>query len=988
VVRLWLIAACVALLLADGARSSVHCQARPWVALEREADRYSREGRYEDALQFTAQALELKTAALPAGDELILQSLNSMALYQGSLGRYAEAEALLLQALRAGEAVGRIDRAYVARLENLANIMVGQGRHDEAEKILRKSLDITTARYSERHIAVALVLGHLAHNLRGKGRTTEAEALFRRRVSIWQDWPGKRSLLQSWFEEDIWTALTTGGAAEGNLAFALSDWGGALVALARYDEAEPPLLRAVALFERASLAGLPFALERLAQLSEARGQHGQAESFLRQSIDATRRAHPSHAQPAAIERSLAAFLQRRGRLEEAAAIYAKVLEETRQLQPPDHPMQIRARLDLASVHDVRRRYTQAAMLTREASRIALDRARRVDRLTGLARHELSSEQTGSALDWHIAMIWRLTGRFPNSPRAMELGGEALQLAQEMVAGSASLSIEQMAARAAVRSPQLIGLVRREQDLQGERLRVRAAALAARSDLPRAKAELQRLEDRSAAIDSALDELRARLAASDPGFSSLMAAKPLGIADIQSRIGDNRVLVMIHATVGDTFAWIIAKDSATWKPIGSSANLMDQVRALRCGLDATAWRDAGADRCGQVLGKTYTEEDAEEGRPPPFDLERSHALYRDILGGAETVMRNADGSWKELIVVASGPLAQLPFQVLVTAKPGQRIADDAAAPMDVRWLASRQAITVLPSVASLDLLQHAGPSAARNAFIGVGNPRLDGTEHLKDRQRLRGLAAAWQRCSLTDLDGACRGVFPKTTSGRPMTPAVIRAWTPLPETACELCAIARNVAAEPGRDVLLGEDATESRIKSLGTVEAGQTRSRLQDYRVIHIATHGMVTNLAAGYAEPGLILTPPADGRASEEDDGYLSASEIAGLSLDADWVVLSACNTAAGGAERAEVLSGLARAFFYAGARSLLVTNWEVHTTAAVDVTTRSVVAFLRHGAGRAEALKSTLSQMIEEARASRDPVRLHPSYWGAFSLVGLGGR
>ena len=80
-----------------------------------------------------------------------------------------------------------------------------------------------------------------------------------------------------------------------------------------------------------------------------------------------------------------------------------------------------------------------------------------------------------------------------------------------------------------------------------------------------------------------------------------------------------------------------------------------------------------------------------------------------------------------------------------------------------------------------------------------------------------------------------------------------------------------------------------------------------------------------GNSEPGLILTPPAE--ASEEDDGYLSASEIAGLKLDADWVILSACNTAAGGAQGAEALSGLARAFFYAQARALLVSHWEVNS-------------------------------------------------------------
>ena len=78
-----------------------------------------------------------------------------------------------------------------------------------------------------------------------------------------------------------------------------------------------------------------------------------------------------------------------------------------------------------------------------------------------------------------------------------------------------------------------------------------------------------------------------------------------------------------------------------------------------------------------------------------------------------------------------------------------------------------------------------------------------------------------------------------------------------------------------------------------------------------------------GTSEPGLILTPPKE--QTDLDDGYLSASEVAALKLDADWVILSACNTAAGGAEGAEALSGLARAFFYAGARAMLVSHWSV---------------------------------------------------------------
>src|SRR5262249_18419304 len=140
---------------------------------------------------------------------------------------------------------------------------------------------------------------------------------------------------------------------------------------------------------------------------------------------------------------------------------------------------------------------------------------------------------------------------------------------------------------------------------------------------------------------------------------------------------------------------------------------------------------------------------------------------------------------------------------------------------------------------------------------------------------------------------------------------------------------------PEREILLGERATETRVKQLSE------QGRLADYSILHFATHGVLTGQVEGSAEPGLILTPPAKGtsdpKALGRDDGFLTASEIATLKLDADWVVLSACNTAGSQSENAEALSGMARAFFYADARALLVSHWEVSSHAAVKLTTRA---------------------------------------------------
>jgi CHAT domain-containing protein len=142
--------------------------------------------------------------------------------------------------------------------------------------------------------------------------------------------------------------------------------------------------------------------------------------------------------------------------------------------------------------------------------------------------------------------------------------------------------------------------------------------------------------------------------------------------------------------------------------------------------------------------------------------------------------------------------------------------------------------------------------------------------------------------------------------------------------------------------------------------------------------------------EPGLILSPPKI--ATEDDDGYLSGSEIASLKLDADWVILSACNTAGGAGpqgEAAEALSGLARAFFYAGARALLVSHWEVDSDAAVKIVTGATGALSKEpNIGRAEALRrAMLGVMADRSRPADWVPASHPSVWAPFVVVGEGG-
>src|SRR5205085_9346992 len=159
------------------------------------------------------------------------------------------------------------------------------------------------------------------------------------------------------------------------------------------------------------------------------------------------------------------------------------------------------------------------------------------------------------------------------------------------------------------------------------------------------------------------------------------------------------------------------------------------------------------------------------------------------------------------------------------------------------------------------------------------------------------------------------------------------------------------------------------------------------YAILHFATHGALPKDVKGSLEPGLILTPPekgtSDAKALERDDGFLTASEIAALKLDADWVILSACNTAGSRGEIAEALSGMARAFFYAGARALLVSHWEVGSDAAVKLTTRAFAEMKANPKlGRAAAFRISMRNLIERGA----PLEAHPSQWAPFVVVGEG--
>ena len=201
----------------------------------------------------------------------------------------------------------------------------------------------------------------------------------------------------------------------------------------------------------------------------------------------------------------------------------------------------------------------------------------------------------------------------------------------------------------------------------------------------------------------------------------------------------------------------------------------------------------------------------------------------------------------------------------------------------------------------------------------------------------------------------------------------RSIPPLPETRDEVLQLASILQADPKHDLILGHDATRNSV--LKQSAAGNLAKK----QVVVFATHGLLAGDLPSLNQPALAMAATKDPKESP----LLTLEDVLGLRLNADWVVLSACNTAGADGKAEEAMSGLARGFFYAGSRSLLVTHWSVESESAMALTTRTFAAYKKNPTmRRAEALRQAMLETM------KTPNFAHPAYWAPYALVGEGGR
>jgi len=544
--------------------------------------------------------------------------------------------------------------------------------------------------------------------------------------------------------------------------------------------------------------------------------------------------------------------------------------------------------------------------------------------------------------------------------------ETFGLADSVRGHAVQQALADSSARMIAKDPALEQLVRTDQD-HAKQISAELGALNNMLSLP----SDQRDDQTVRAINAEIAKLRGeRKAAKEeinkrfPAYTDLVDPKPPSVEAIKAALRPGEALLSFYFGQDKSFVWAVPKEgTVAFAQVPMTApELEANVRRLRQALEP------------QV---------AMISDIPEFDVALAHRLYAALL---QPVAAGWQGA-KSLIVVTNGALGELPLGLLPTA-PAQ--VDPQAAPYfagyrSVPWLARSHAVTVVPSAAALVTLRHLPPGApGRDKLIGFGDPYFNAEEQAEAEAELN----APVQVATVELSAAgavvTRGI-PLKLRAAPHTEEVDKAELAqlprLPDTRLELTAIAETLGVDPAAALYLGKDANEQNVET----------KDLSRYQVVAFATHGLVPGDVDGLTQPALALTAPDI--ADVKGDGLLTMEKILALKLDADWVVLSACNTAAGAGAGAEAASGLGSAFFYAGTRALLVTNWSVHSASARELITD---VFRRQGAdpgiSRAEALRQAMVAIIDGGGYKDEAGNIlfayaHPLFWAPYTIIGDGG-
>ncbi len=990
-------------------------------AAHEQAQALYEQGHYRQAVAPARESLTLREGALGSKDERVAEALTTLGLVHSALVKLNEARPLLERALAIRRsAFGGDDPRVGESLTHLAAMLYAGGKFGHSMQLLEQSVRTQERTLGTSHPDLGMTLAHLAIAQRGMSQLVQARSTADRAVTILRGAnpprpadlamavnvlgnilgrQGKFEQARSLLLESLSLYEETKGREHPYVAAALTQLAMLESKVGNYDGALSLLMRALAINERSygednpEIAGNlyeiglaeralgngkssrkrferaleiqnaavdqnhPFVASTLIELAEARRQDGDlsgARALLQRALQIQERSlgrdHPAVAQTLTI---LGYLEGQSNKFSSAESFFSRAVQIRETALGPGHKDVARSLFDLA-----RAKHAQGHLV---ASRPLYERARQILQAQSAENAGLDDEAMSKiwksdlkGLQDYAHMLAALTRDTKQPAEQQSAVSDAFVVAQEARGWLVQAAVAQSIAQRQGVSEKTLGVAMRFEELRRKRLELwtRLNEVYGVPERDRSAGELDKLKQDLSQLQYSLDQAGAELRTQAPRYAELAQPRPLDISAVLPMLRPDEALISFY-TLGDRVQmWLLrsGKPVAYRETLVPRAKLVSLVEKVR----------------SSIVPQQRT--NSESPVSVAYDVEAAADLYQILFNSLEQHLANVS----QLFLAPDEVLFPLPFAALLTDRRSKQFSrfaqifqqgrvpslNDLVDYAGLPWFVKSYTSTVLPSISALKMLRQnaATIETPKESFIGFGDPLLQGSGHERGGKMVpaRGMRVAGD--TLRRLDN-------------------------LPGTRDELLAVARLLGVDPETNVFINRRATEPEVRRLNST------GRLGSTKVLSFATHGLLAGELQGVTQPALVLTPPDI--PTEENDGLLSMDDIFDLKLHStEWVILSACNTA-GADGSGESLSGLSRAFFFAGAKALLVSQWSVD-----DEATRSLMEqiFQRYSDVEsippAKALREGMLALFEIAvRHPEKRYFAHPHAWASFMLVGDGG-
>ena len=583
-----------------------------------------------------------------------------------------------------------------------------------------------------------------------------------------------------------------------------------------------------------------------------------------------------------------------------------------------------------------------------------------------SEEDFSSKQRFEIIvEKYVDLLAQIHGSRLETELGIDSSTEAFKLVDAIRGYMLQAALGASSARVVAEEPELSDLVRRVQDTQYQ-IRALQSMLTETLATPEEQQDptvIKKMALKIKTLSKARAILLEEIERQFPKYSDFINPQPATPALSKAYLRSGESLISIYTSENHTYVWALPYNGKMkFSIVKLNKNTISKIISrLRKALDPKP----------KTLGDI-----------PEFDLSLAHELYHKLLKPVEEGWYNAS----ELIIVSPGLLGQLPFSVLPTSpvRLSKKENELFSNYRQVPWLIRKASITRLPSVSSLITLRKL-PEAdpGRKVFAGFGDPFFNKEQLVRAESE-----KTIQKKQLSSLDKklCVRGIRITRTGSldrNTISSSHLESLNRLPDTADEIKGIAEALNADPARDIFLGKNATEHKVKTMD----------LSDRRIIAFATHALLPGDLDGLDQPALAFSSPTITGSNE--DGLLTVEEILKIKLNADWVILSACNTGAAHGVAAEAYSGLGHSFFYAGTRAILVSMWPVETTSAQKLI-NGLFKYQKKDKtlSRAKAFRYSMLDLIDHSGLKESPSGkiissyAHPLFWAPFIIVGESGN